>query len=57
MIIWIRNRKGWVGAVFFVLAAIFAASFIIGGVGTGQNASLSDVFGQNGGGSASTAWR
>jgi tetratricopeptide (TPR) repeat protein len=54
MIIWIRNRKGWVGAVFFVLAAIFAASFVIGGVGTGQNASLSDVFGQNGGGSAST---
>jgi tetratricopeptide (TPR) repeat protein len=54
MIIWIRNRKGWVGAVFFVLAAIFAASFIIGGVGTGSNASLSDVFGQNGGGSGST---
>ena len=25
MIIWIRNRRGWVGAVFFVLAAIFAA--------------------------------
>ncbi len=54
MIIWIRNRKGWVGAVFFVLAAIFAASFIIGGVGTGSNASLSDIIGQNGGSAGST---
>jgi tetratricopeptide (TPR) repeat protein len=54
MIIWIRNRKGWVGAVFFVLAAIFAASFIIGGVGTGSNASLSDIIGQNGGSGGST---
>jgi tetratricopeptide (TPR) repeat protein len=54
MIIWIRNRKGWVGAVFFVLAAIFAASFIIGGVGTGSNASLSDIIGNGNGGGAST---
>jgi tetratricopeptide (TPR) repeat protein len=53
MIIWIRNRRGWVAAVFCVLAAIFAASFVIGGVGTGSNASLSDIF-NNGGGSAST---
>lgn len=52
MIIWIRNRKGWIGGVFFVLAAIFALSFVIGGVGTGNNASLSDIFGNSGGGSA-----
>jgi tetratricopeptide (TPR) repeat protein len=54
MIIWIRNRKGWIGAVFFLLAAIFGLSFVIGGVGTGNNASLSDIFGNSGGGSAAT---
>ncbi len=51
MIIWIRSRKGWIGAVFFLLAGIFAISFIIGGVGTGNNASLSDIFNNGGGGS------
>jgi len=55
MIIWIRNRKGWIGGVFFLLIAIFALSFIIGGVGSGNNASLSDIFGNSGGSSASTA--
>ena len=54
MIIWIRNRRGWVGGVFFVLAAIFAASFIIGGVGTGSNASLSDIFGSDSGSPSTT---
>ncbi|MDX6596775.1 MAG: hypothetical protein QOE87_662 [Gaiellales bacterium] len=54
MIIWIRSRKGWVGAVFFGLAAIFAASFVIGGVGTGSNASLSDILGNNGSAGTST---
>ncbi len=54
MIIWIRSRKGWVGGVFFVLAAIFAASFIIGGVGTGSQASLSDIIGQDDGTGTST---
>jgi tetratricopeptide (TPR) repeat protein len=54
MIIWIRNRKGWIGGVFFLLAAIFALSFVIGGVGTGNNASLSDIFGKNGGSAGST---
>jgi len=29
MIIWIRERKGWVGVVFFVMIGIFAASFVI----------------------------
>jgi tetratricopeptide (TPR) repeat protein len=55
MIIWIRNRKGWIGGVFFVLAGIFALSFIIGGVGTGNNASLSDIFNNGGGGGSTTA--
>jgi tetratricopeptide (TPR) repeat protein len=54
MIIWIRSRKGWVGGVFFALVAIFAISFIIGGVGTGSQASLSDIIG-NDGGSAGTS--
>jgi tetratricopeptide (TPR) repeat protein len=54
MIIWIRNRKGWIAVVFFALALIFALSFIIGGVGTGSNASLSDIFNNGGGGSGST---
>jgi cytochrome c-type biogenesis protein CcmH/NrfG len=48
MIIWIRERRGWVAAVFCVLAAIFAASFVIGGVGTGSSASLSDIIGNDG---------
>jgi tetratricopeptide (TPR) repeat protein len=54
MIIWIRNRKGWIAAVFFFLAALFALSFIIGGVGTGNNASLSDIFGNSGGSAGTT---
>lgn len=48
MIIWIRNRKGWVAVIFFGLALVFALSFIIGGVGTGSNASLSDIFNDGG---------
>ena len=54
MIIWIRSRKGWVGVVFFVLVAIFAVSFIIGGVGTGSQASLSDIIGNDDGTGTST---
>ena len=54
MIIWIRSRKGWIGAVFFILAGIFAMSFIIGGVGTGNNASISDIFNNGSGSSGST---
>jgi tetratricopeptide (TPR) repeat protein len=57
MIIWIRNRKGWVGGVFILMVAIFGLSFIIGGVGTGNQASLSDIFGNNSasGGGTTTA--
>jgi tetratricopeptide (TPR) repeat protein len=54
MIIWIRSRKGWIGGVFFLLAAIFALSFVIGGVGTGNNASISDIFGNDGSGGSTT---
>jgi tetratricopeptide (TPR) repeat protein len=54
MIIWIRERKGWVGVVFCVMIGIFAASFVIGGVGSGNNASLSDIFNNNGGSASST---
>jgi tetratricopeptide (TPR) repeat protein len=54
MIIWIRNRRGWIGGVFFLLIGIFALSFVIGGVGTGNNASLSDIFGNSGGGSSAS---
>jgi tetratricopeptide (TPR) repeat protein len=54
MIIWIRNRKGWIGGVFFLLAGIFALSFVIGGVGTGNQASLSDIFGKGSANGGST---
>jgi tetratricopeptide (TPR) repeat protein len=54
MIIWIRNRRGPIAIVFFLLVAIFALSFIIGGVGTGNQASLSDIFGNNGSASGGT---
>jgi tetratricopeptide (TPR) repeat protein len=55
MIIWIRNRKGWVAVIFFGLALIFGLSFIIGGVGTGSNASLSDIFNNGGASGTSTS--
>jgi tetratricopeptide (TPR) repeat protein len=54
MIIWIRNRKGWIAVVFFGLALIFALSFVIGGIGTGNNASLSDIFNNSGGSSSNS---
>jgi tetratricopeptide (TPR) repeat protein len=54
MIIWIRNRKGWIAGVFSLIAGIFALSFVIGGVGTGNNASLSDIFNNNSGSGGST---
>ncbi len=54
MIIWIRERKGWVAVLFVVMIVIFGASFVIGGVGTGNQASLSDIFGNSGGSSGGT---
>src|SRR5947208_10648040 len=48
-----RTRaKFWQRLVFGGLAAIFATSFVIGGVGSGTNFSISDIF--NGGSSGST---
>jgi len=48
-----RQRvKFWQKIVFGGLAFIFAASFVIGGVGSGTNFSLADIF-NNGGGSSS----
>jgi tetratricopeptide (TPR) repeat protein len=55
MIIWIRNRKGWVAVIFFALALIFGLSFIIGGVGTGSNASISDIFNNGGASNSNTS--
>ena len=51
-----RERvKFWQKIVFGGLAVVFAASFVIGGVGSGTNFSLSDIFGNNnsGGGNSS----
>jgi cytochrome c-type biogenesis protein CcmH/NrfG len=48
-----RRVKFWQRIVFGTLAAIFAISFVIGGVGSGTNFSISDIF-NNGGGGGST---
>src|SRR3954451_1812606 len=47
------GAKFWQRIVFGGLAAIFATSFVIGGVGSGTNFSISDIF-NTGGGTAST---
>jgi Flp pilus assembly protein TadD len=49
-----RRVKFWQRIVFGSLAAIFAVSFVIGGVGSGTNFSVSDIFNNGGGNSAST---
>ncbi len=55
MIIWIRNRRGWILVVFVVLIVVFAGGFLIGGVGSGNNYSLGDILNKNGGGSTTAA--
>ena len=55
MIIWIRNRRGWILVVFVVLIVVFAGGFLIGGVGSGNNYSLGDILNNNGGGSTTVA--
>ena len=56
MIIWIRNRRGWILVVFVVLIVVFAGGFLIGGVGSGNNYSLGDIINnKNGGGSTTGA--
>ena len=53
MIIWIRNRRGWILVVFVVLIVVFAGGFLIGGVGSGNNYSLGDIL-KNGNGGSTT---
>jgi tetratricopeptide (TPR) repeat protein len=54
MLMRIREQKGWIRGIFIVLILVFASSFVIGGVGSGGNFSLSDIIGDNGGSSSST---
>ena len=55
MIIWIRNRRGWILGLFIALIIVFAGGFVIGGVGSGNNYSLGDILDQNGNGASTTA--
>ena len=43
----IREQKGVIRLIFIALILVFAASFVIGGVGSGSNFSLSDIIGNN----------
>jgi tetratricopeptide (TPR) repeat protein len=54
MLMRIREQKGWIRGIFVVLVLVFAGSFVIGGVGSGNNFSLSDIIGNNSGGSSGT---
>ena len=53
MLMRIREQKGWIRGIFIALILVFASSFVIGGVGSGGNFSLSDIIGSNSGGSGS----
>jgi cytochrome c-type biogenesis protein CcmH/NrfG len=50
----IREQKGWIRGIFIALILVFASSFVIGGVGSGSNFSLSDIIGSSSGSSSST---
>jgi cytochrome c-type biogenesis protein CcmH/NrfG len=54
MLMRIREQKGWIRGIFVALILVFASSFVIGGVGSGSNFSLSDIIGGSGGGSSTT---
>jgi cytochrome c-type biogenesis protein CcmH/NrfG len=54
MLMRIREQKGWIRGIFIALILVFASSFVIGGVGSGGNFSLSDIIGNNSGSSSST---
>ncbi|MEO9174290.1 MAG: hypothetical protein ABI317_02165 [Gaiellales bacterium] len=54
MLMTIRERKGWIRGVFIVLILFFAGGFLLGGAGTGNNFSVSDLLGGNSGSSSST---
>ena len=53
MLMRIREQKGWIRGIFVVLILVFASSFVIGGVGSGSNFSLSDIIGNDSGSSSS----
>jgi Flp pilus assembly protein TadD len=55
MLMTIRERKGWIRGVFIVLILFFAGGFLLGGAGTGNNFSVSDLIGNNSGSSSSTS--
>jgi cytochrome c-type biogenesis protein CcmH/NrfG len=54
MLMRIREQKGWIRGIFIALILVFASSFVIGGVGSGSNFSLSDIIGNGSGSSSST---
>jgi tetratricopeptide (TPR) repeat protein len=54
MLMRIREQKGWIRGIFIALILVFASSFVIGGVGSGSNFSLSDIIGSNSGSSSTT---
>jgi Tfp pilus assembly protein PilF len=54
MLMRIREQKGWIRGIFIVLVLVFASSFVIGGVGSGSNFSLSDIIGNNSSSSGSS---
>jgi cytochrome c-type biogenesis protein CcmH/NrfG len=54
MLMRIREQKGWIRGIFIALILVFASSFVIGGVGSGSNFSLSDIIGNKSGSSSST---
>ena len=47
MLMRIREQKGWIRGIFVALILVFASSFVIGGVGSGSNFSLSDILGNS----------
>ena len=47
MLMRIREQKGWIRGIFIALILVFASSFVIGGVGSGSNFSLSDIIGND----------
>jgi Flp pilus assembly protein TadD len=54
MLMRIREQKGWIRGIFVALIVVFAFSFVIGGVGSGSNFSLSDIIGGGSSSSSST---
>jgi tetratricopeptide (TPR) repeat protein len=54
MLMTIRERKGWIRGVFIVLILFFAGGFLLGGAGTGNNFSVSDLFNNNSSSSSSS---